>query len=52
MDWLGGAPVIDWRKVTVPAAAGLVRRGESQASGSYAERYARKMFKSRLRFAF
>jgi hypothetical protein len=31
-DWLGGAPVIDWRKVTIAAAARLVRRGKGQVS--------------------
>ena len=30
-DWLSGAPVIDWRKVTI-AAARLVRRGKGQVS--------------------
>jgi hypothetical protein len=31
-DWLSGAPVIDWRKVTIAAAARLVRRGKGQVS--------------------
>jgi hypothetical protein len=29
MDWPGGASVIGWRKVTIAAAANLVRRGEA-----------------------
>jgi hypothetical protein len=33
-DWLSGAPVIDWRKVTIAAAARLVRRGKGQVSRS------------------
>jgi hypothetical protein len=31
-DWPSGASVIDWRKVTIAAAAGLVRRGKGQVS--------------------
>jgi len=33
-DWPSGAPVIDWRKVTIAAAARLASRGKGQASGS------------------
>jgi hypothetical protein len=33
-DWPSGASVIDWRMVTIAAAARLVRRGKGQASGS------------------
>jgi hypothetical protein len=33
-DWPSGASVIDWRKVTIAAAARLARRGKGQASGS------------------
>jgi hypothetical protein len=31
-DWPSGASVIDWRKVTIAAAARLVRRGKGQVS--------------------
>jgi hypothetical protein len=33
-DWPSGASVIDWRKVTIAAAARLVRRGKGQVSRS------------------
>ena len=33
-DWPSGASVIDWRKVTIAAAARLVRRGKGQVSSS------------------
>jgi hypothetical protein len=33
-DWPSGASVIDWRKVTIAAAARLVRRGKCQVSRS------------------
>ena len=33
-DWPSGASVINWRKVTIAAAATLVRRGKGQTSGS------------------
>jgi hypothetical protein len=33
-DWLSGPSVIDWRKVTIAAAARLVRRGKGQVSRS------------------
>jgi hypothetical protein len=32
MDWPCGASVIDWRKVTIAAAARLVRRDQGQLS--------------------
>ena len=31
-DWPSGASVIDWRKVTIAAAARLARRGKGQVS--------------------
>ena len=34
MDWPSGASVTDWRKVTIAAAARLVRRGTGQLSRS------------------
>jgi hypothetical protein len=33
-DWPSGTSVIDWRKVTIAAAARLVRPGKGQASRS------------------
>jgi hypothetical protein len=33
-DWPSGASVFDWRKVTIAAAARLVRRGKGQVSRS------------------
>jgi hypothetical protein len=33
-DWLNGASVIDWRKVTIAAAARLARHGKGQVSRS------------------
>jgi hypothetical protein len=33
-DWPCGASVIDWRKITIAAAARLVRRGKGQVSTS------------------
>jgi hypothetical protein len=33
-DWLSGPSAIDWRKVTIAAAARLVRRGKGQVSTS------------------
>jgi hypothetical protein len=33
-DWPSGASVIDWRKITIAAAARLVRRGKCQVSRS------------------
>ena len=33
-DWARGASVIDWRKVTIAAAARLVRRNKGQVSRS------------------
>jgi hypothetical protein len=33
-DWPSGASVIDWRKVTIAAAATLVRRNKGQVSRS------------------
>ena len=33
-DWPSGASVFDWRKVTIAAAAKLVRRGKGQVSRS------------------
>jgi hypothetical protein len=33
-DWPSGASAIDWRKVTIAAAARLVRRGKGQVSRS------------------
>ena len=33
-DWPSGASAIDWRKVTIAAAARLVRRGKGQVSMS------------------
>ena len=33
-DWPSGVWVIDWRKVTIAAAARLVRRGKGQVSRS------------------
>jgi len=32
-DWPSGASVTDWRKVTIAAAARLVRRGKGQVPG-------------------
>lgn len=29
-DWPSGAPVVDWRKVTIAASASLVRRSKNQ----------------------
>jgi hypothetical protein len=33
-DWPSGASVIDWRKITIAAAARLVRSGKGQVSRS------------------
>ena len=32
-DWPSGAPDIDWRKITIAAAAKLVRHDKAQAPG-------------------
>jgi hypothetical protein len=47
MRWPRGAPVIDWRKVTIAAAARLVRTGKGQVSRT--ARHSRLPRKKRLR---
>jgi hypothetical protein len=46
LDWSSEASVINWRRVTIAAAARFVGRCGGQLSRNQTEDYVRKMFKS------